>query len=126
MYEKNQSPCYGNSALRVQKEVLKDAGYPKIVTMDEYFDLLVNCAKKYPTINGASAIPFAILADDWHAFCLWNPPNFIAGYPNEDNGTVDPVVHEYKTFSRGIFPKGGSRNSTRLTRRAILTLVFCG
>ncbi|MDR2419620.1 MAG: extracellular solute-binding protein [Treponema sp.] len=94
----NQSPYYGDSALWVQKEVLKEAGYPKIVTMDQYFDLIINYAKRHPTINGAQTIPFTILTYDWRAFCLWNPPNFLAGYPNEGNGTVDPVTHEYKNF----------------------------
>ncbi|MDR1443660.1 MAG: extracellular solute-binding protein [Treponema sp.] len=91
-------PIYNDSALWVQKEVLKDAGYPKITTMDEYFDLLINYAKKYPTIDGAATIPFTILTYDWHAFALWNPPNFLAGYPNEGNGTVDPVTHKYENF----------------------------
>jgi putative aldouronate transport system substrate-binding protein len=94
----DHSPYYGDSALWVQKEVLKDAGYPKVVTMDQYFDLLINYSKKYPSINGAATIPFTILTYDWHAFCLWNPPNFLAGYPNDGNGTVDPVTHEYKNF----------------------------
>jgi putative aldouronate transport system substrate-binding protein len=94
----DHSPYYGDSALWVQKEVLKDAGYPKVVTMDQYFDLLINYAKKYPTINGAPTIPFTILTYDWHAFALWNPPNFLAGYPNDGNGTVDPVTHQYKNF----------------------------
>ncbi|GHV69243.1 ABC transporter substrate-binding protein [Spirochaetia bacterium] len=91
-------PDYQDSALWVQKEVLKEAGYPKITTMDEYFNLLINYAKKHPTIDGASVIPFTILTYDWHAFCLWNPPNFLAGYPNEGNGTVDPVTHKYENF----------------------------
>ena len=91
-------PEYNDSALWVQKEVLKEAGYPKITTMDEYFDLLINYAKKHPTINGAAVIPFTILTYDWHAFCLWNPPNFLAGFPNEGNGTVDPVTHKYDNF----------------------------
>ncbi|MDR1902222.1 MAG: hypothetical protein LBQ88_08100 [Treponema sp.] len=91
-------PDYNDSALWVQKEVLKDAGYPKITTMDQYFDLLINYAKKHPTINGATTIPFTILTYDWHAFCLWNPPNFLAGYPNEGNGTVNPTTHKYENF----------------------------
>jgi putative aldouronate transport system substrate-binding protein len=94
----NQSPYYGDSALWVQKEVLKEAGYPKVVTMDQYFDLLINYAKAHPTISGMPTIPFTILTYDWHAFCLWNPPNFLAGYPNEGNGTVDPVTYQYKNF----------------------------
>jgi putative aldouronate transport system substrate-binding protein len=95
---RDQSPYYGASALWVQKEVLKDAGYPKVVTMDQYFDLLINYAKKNPKINGQPVIPFTILTYDWHAFCMWNPPNFLAGYPNDGNGIVDPKTKTYKTF----------------------------
>jgi putative aldouronate transport system substrate-binding protein len=98
MHNKDQSPYYGASALWVQKEVLKEAGYPKVVTMDQYFDLIIDYAKKHPTINGQKTIPFTILTYDWHAFCMWNPPNFLAGNPNDGNGVVDPKTHTYKTF----------------------------
>ena len=98
MRNKDQSPYYGASALWMQKEVLKEAGYPKVTTMDQYFDLIVDYAKKHPTINGQKTIPFTILTYDWHAFCMWNPPNFLAGNPNDGNGVVDPKTHEYKTF----------------------------
>jgi putative aldouronate transport system substrate-binding protein len=100
IHGKYQSPDYNDSAMWVQKAVLKDAGYPKIKTMDDYFNLLINYAKKYPTINGATTIPFTILTYDWRAFCLWNPPNFMAGFPNEGNGTVTgnpPTYHEFFT-----------------------------
>lgn len=123
---KNQSPYYGDSALWVQKEVLKDAGYPKVVTMDQYFDLLINYAKKNPSINGQPAIPFTILTYDWHAFCLWNPPNFLAGYPNEGNGTVDPRSHAYKNFftqdlSKRWFKKLNELNAQGYIDRAAFT-----
>jgi putative aldouronate transport system substrate-binding protein len=95
---RHQDPDYWGSALWTQKEVLKEAGYPKIVTMDEYFDLLINYARKYPAIDGMTTIPFTVLTHDWRSFCLWNPPNFLAGYPNDGNGTVDPVTHQYKNF----------------------------
>jgi len=123
---KNQSPYYGSSALWIQKEVLKDAGYPKVVTMDQYFDLLINYAKKNPTINGQPTIPFTILTYDWHAFCLWNPPNFLAGYPNDGNGIVDPVTHKYTTFftmdiSKRWFKKLNELNSLGLIDKAAFT-----
>jgi len=89
---------YGDSAMWVQKEVLKEFGYPEITTMDEYFDLLIRYKEKYPTINGLPTIGFTILTYDWRKFCLINPPNFLAGYPNDGNGTVDPETHEYDVF----------------------------
>lgn len=88
----------GSEPLWIQKEVLREAGYPKIATMDEYFDHIISYYKKHPTIDGQPTIPFTILTYDWRAFCLWNPPQFLAGYPNDGNGIVDPVTHEYKVF----------------------------
>lgn len=89
---------YGSSAMWIQKEVLKEFDYPKIKTVDEYFDLLIRYKEKYPTINGMPTIAYTILAYDWRSFCLINPPNFLAGFPNDGRGTVDPVTHEYKCF----------------------------
>jgi len=122
----DQSPYYGASALWVQKEVLKDAGYPKVVTMDQYFDLLINYAKKYPTINGQKTIPFTILTYDWHAFCMWNPPNFLAGNANDGNGVVDPKTLSYKTFftldsSKRWFKKLNELNAQGYVDRASFT-----
>jgi putative aldouronate transport system substrate-binding protein len=123
---RDQSPDWWGSALWVQKEVLKDAGYPKVKTMDQYFDLLANYAQKYPTINGLRTIPFTILTYDWHAFCLWNPPNFLAGYSNEGNGTVDPVTRQYKNFftqdiSKRWFKKLNEMNQRGLIDRSAFT-----
>lgn len=79
---------YNQNAWWIQKAVLKEFDYPVIKTVDEYFDLLEKYYKKYPTIDGAPTIPFSILTYDWEAFNLWNPPNFLAGYPNDGNGHV--------------------------------------
>jgi len=95
---KEHGDFYNGSAFWVQKAVLKDAGYPRIRTVDQFFKLITDYYKKNPTIDGQPTIPFTVLTDDWRAFELWNPPNFLAGFPNEGNGTVDPVTHEYKNF----------------------------
>lgn len=123
---RDQNPNFNASAMWVQKEVLKDAGYPKVVTMDEYFNLLENYAKKYPTINGQPTIPFSILTYDWHAFCLWNPPNFLAGHPNDGNGIVDKDNLTYKTFftmdiSKRWFKKLNELNAKGLVDKAAFT-----
>ena len=93
-----QNPFYNGSAFWVQKAVLKDAGYPKIATVDQFFSMISNYYRNNPTIGGQPAIPFTILTYDWRAFELWNPPNFLAGYPNEGNGIVNPTTHEYRNF----------------------------
>jgi putative aldouronate transport system substrate-binding protein len=95
----DHTPTYDQAAFWIQKEILRDAGYPKIKTLDEYFNLIEAYYKKNPTINGQPAIPFTVLTDDWRAFELWNPPNFLAGNPNEGNGVVDPKNnYKYTAF----------------------------
>ena len=86
---------YNQNGWWIQKAVLKEFGYPKIKTIDEYFDLIEKYYHKYPTIDGMPTIPFNIITADWEAFDLWNPPNFLAGYPNEGNGHVDKVGGKY-------------------------------
>lgn len=84
----DQGTFYNQNGFWIQKTVLKEFGFPTIKTVDQYFDLLEAYAKKYPTIDGAKTIPFSIITADWEAFNLWNPPNFLAGFPNDGNGHI--------------------------------------
>jgi len=123
------SSWYGDSAMWVQKDVLREAGYPKITTMDEYFNLLINYKRKHPVINGQSTIAFTILTADWHSFCMINPPNFLAGFPNDGNGTVDPVTHEYKSIlyqdiSKRWFRKLNELNALGVIDRSCFTDTY--
>jgi len=111
---------YNQNGWWIQKAVLKEFGYPKIKTIDEYFDLLEAYYKKYPTIDGMPTIPFSIITADWEAFDLWNPPNFLAGYPNDGNGHVtlengkyiytdnfaDDNAHKWFKLANGYFQRG--------------------
>jgi putative aldouronate transport system substrate-binding protein len=87
---------YNQNGWWIQKAVLKEFGYPTIKTIDQYFDLIEAYYKKYPTIDGMPTIPFNIITYDWEAFDLWNPPNFLAGYPNDGNGHVVKDGNGYK------------------------------
>ena len=95
---KDHGNWYGGPAMWIQKEVLKEFGYPRIKTLDEYFDIIIKYKEKYPTINGMPTIGFTVLSHDWRTFNMINPPNFLAGFPNDGNGTIDPETHEYKVF----------------------------
>jgi len=126
---RDHNDFYNASAFWVQKAVLKDAGYPKITTVDQFFDLIAGYYKKNPTINGQATIPFTILTDDWRAFELWNPPNFLAGFPNEGNGTVDPETYEYKNFftqdiSKRWFKKLNELDKVGLVDRTAFTDTY--
>jgi len=91
------STFYSGTAMWIQKAVMKEAGYPKIKTIDEYFDLIAKYKAKHPTTkDGKPTIGFSILTYDWHKFCLCNPPPFLAGYPNDGDGIVDPKTYQYR------------------------------
>jgi putative aldouronate transport system substrate-binding protein len=123
----DQNPNYDQAAFWVQKAVLKDAGYPKVVTVDQFFNLIEAYYRKFPRINGQPTIPFSVLTHDWRAFELWNPPNFLAGNPNEGNGVVDPKNnYKYTNFftmdiSKRWFKKLNEMNAKGLVDRAGFT-----
>jgi putative aldouronate transport system substrate-binding protein len=111
---------FNGSAFWVQKAVLKDAGYPKVVTVDQFFDMIANYYRRNPTIDGQPTIPFTVLTYDWRAFELWNPPNFLAGYPNEGNGIVDPVTHKYTNFFTHDISKQWFRKLNELDKQGLV------
>ena len=121
VYDGTPSDTYYNqNGWWIQKAVLKEFGYPEIKTVDEYFDLIEKYYKKYPTIDGTPTIPFSIITADWEAFDLWNPPNFLAGYPNDGNGHitlengkyiytdnfVDENAYRWFKLANGYFQRG--------------------
>ena len=116
----DQNPNYDQAAFWVQKAVLKDAGYPKVATVDQFFDMISSYYSKNPTINGSPTIPFTIITHDWRIFELWNPPNFLAGYPNEGNGIVNPETFEYKNFFTQDISKRWFKKLNELNARGLI------
>jgi putative aldouronate transport system substrate-binding protein len=96
---KDASTSHNDEAFWIQKAVLKEFNYPKVNTLDEYFDLIRMYKEKYPTINGQPTIGFEILNYDWRSFCLINPPQFLAGYPNDGIGIVDEKTKKITNFA---------------------------
>jgi putative aldouronate transport system substrate-binding protein len=94
----DQNPDYNQAAFWIQRDVLRDAGYPRITTVEQYFNLIADYYRRNPTIEGRPTIPFTILTHDWRIFEMWNPPNFLSGNANDGNGAVNPNTYEYKTF----------------------------
>ncbi|MCR4745762.1 MAG: extracellular solute-binding protein [Lachnospiraceae bacterium] len=95
---KSTATMPSGEAFWIQKRVLKWAGYPKVKTLDQYFDLIEDYRDANPVTNGGETIGFEILCDDWRYFCLENPPMFLAGYPNNGCAIVDE-----KTGKCGIY-----------------------
>lgn len=96
--DKYTATNFGGEAFWIQKAVLEWANYPIIKTPDEYFDVIEKYKAANPTINGKSTIGFEILCDDWRYFCLENPPQFLAGYPNDGKAIVDKDTLTAKSY----------------------------
>ncbi|MBB6670702.1 extracellular solute-binding protein [Cohnella nanjingensis] len=84
---------YQPGAFYIQRGVLKEFGYPKVKTLDEYFDLIKRYKEKHPQINGGDTIGFETLTDDWRFFTLTNPAPNLNGLPNEGEVYVDKDTH---------------------------------
>jgi len=79
---------YGASGFWIQKHVLQELGYPSLdnMTLERYFQMIEEYMKKYPTIDGQPTIGFEILCAPGREWGLTNPPQYLAGAPN--NGCV--------------------------------------
>lgn len=95
---KDMNPVHNDEAFWIQKAVLEWANYPTIKTLDEYFDLIQKYKEANPEINGQPTIGFEILSEDWRYFCLENPPQFLAGYPNDGKAIIDPETVTAKAY----------------------------
>lgn len=76
--------------MQIQNAVLKEFGYPKISTLDDYENLLKAYIKKYPEINGHKTIGLSLLTDDWYWYVGFsNPGNYVIGYADDGQWIVD-------------------------------------
>ncbi len=96
--EKNTETMISGEAFWIQKRVLEWADYPKLKTLDDYFDLIRSYLEANPKTDDMQNTGFAILCDDWRYFCLENPPMFLAGYPNDGCAVVDTVTKEASVY----------------------------
>ncbi|MCL6458429.1 MAG: ABC transporter substrate-binding protein [Gorillibacterium sp.] len=96
--EGDKAPLLGTpqTGFWIQKAVMKEFNYPKIQTLDEYFDLIEKYAKKYPEIEGGKTIGFEGIMEGSRKADLVNPPFFLAGYPNDGVAIADKVDGGFK------------------------------
>jgi len=85
---------YGASGFWIQKAVLAELGYPNLdnMTIERYFQMIEDYMKKYPEIDGQPTIGFEILACPGREWGLTNPPQYLAGHPNNGGVVVENNV----------------------------------
>ncbi|HCR40546.1 MAG TPA: hypothetical protein DIW41_06550 [Lachnospiraceae bacterium] len=79
---KDMATYHWDEAFWIQKDVLIWDNFPKIRTMDQYFDLIARYMEAHPTTeDGQETVGFSMSTDDWRYFGVENPPLFLSGYP---------------------------------------------
>ncbi len=114
-----QGGTHWGTGFWIQKRVLEDAGYPDLsnMTLEKYFSLIENFMKKYPETEGQPTIGFEVLASQGREWGLTNPPQFLAGYPNNGGVVVDEnnvatifadkqIAKDYYQFLNQMYAKG--------------------
>jgi putative aldouronate transport system substrate-binding protein len=96
------NPTIDQGAFFIQRRVLKEFGYPKIKTLDEYFDLI---KKYYDAHKGDNLTGFTSLTYDWRTMGIFNPPMHLAGYPNDGDVIVDMQTHEANVYADDDYTK---------------------
>ena len=104
-YKTDTTTGHNGEAFWIQARVLEAYGYPKIETLDQYFEILEKYAKEHPTLpDGTPVIAYTCLCEDWKYYCIENAPMFLDGYPNDgcvivniDDGADKPKVVDYNT-----------------------------
>ncbi|GAA0137827.1 ABC transporter substrate-binding protein [Paenibacillus sp. YSY-4.3] len=81
----------------IQHRVLKELGYPKVRTLQDYENVLKEYYAKHPTTDGQPTIPLTLSADDWRIMITVTNPAFLAtGAPDDGEYYVDPETYEAK------------------------------
>jgi len=116
-------------AFFIQKAVLKEFGYPKIKTLDEYFKLIEDYKAKYPDIDGQPTIGFTSLAYDWRDWPLRNAPQHLYGHPNDGGVVVDPntnvaSLYESTDIAKPYFQKLNEENAKGIIDREAFAQNF--
>jgi putative aldouronate transport system substrate-binding protein len=101
-YDVNAGIWETDGTMQLQHAVLKELGYPKIQTLDDYEAALKAYIAKYPTIDGKKTIGLSLLIDTWQWYIdLSNPSGFITGHPDDGQWFIDDSTFEaqYKFLS---------------------------
>lgn len=121
------SSWYSGPAFWIQKDVLAEAGYPQVKTLDQYFDLIKQYKEKHPTIDGTPTIGFEILNYDWKNWGLFNAPQHLIGHPNDGGVVVKDGKAEIfadKDYAKRYYKKLNEMNALGIIDKETFTQNF--
>lgn len=84
-----------SNGFQLQHAVVKELGYPKLETLEDYEQAIRTYMEKYPTINGEPTIGVSLVVDDWRwLITLGNPAGYATGLPDDGQWFIDPDTYE--------------------------------
>ncbi|MDQ0903550.1 ABC transporter substrate-binding protein [Paenibacillus sp. V4I7] len=95
----NEQQWEPKDGFQLQHQVVKELGYPKLKTLNDYENAIKAFKEKHPTIDGKPTLGLSLLADDWRiAQSVTNPAVFATGGSDDgewyiDEKTQKPVLH---------------------------------
>lgn len=86
--QENMEPTNG---FQLQLSAVKELGYPKLKTLQDYENVIKEYVAKHPTTaDGQKTIGLSLLADDWRfLITVSNPANYANGGPDNGEWYVD-------------------------------------
>jgi putative aldouronate transport system substrate-binding protein len=91
----NQEYFDSEGGFELQHQVLKELGYPKIKTVQDYENAIQTYKEKHPTIDGKPTIGISLNADDWRILIsVTNPAFYTTGAPDDGEFYVDQKTYE--------------------------------
>ncbi|MBR5424915.1 MAG: sugar ABC transporter substrate-binding protein [Clostridiales bacterium] len=103
-YGEPKSTTHDDSAFWIQVRVLEYLGYPKISTLDEYFNALETYySANHTNTDGTQIIPYMALSEGWRYYCLESAPQLLDGYAYDGSVSVNtkdystPTIVDYNT-----------------------------
>jgi putative aldouronate transport system substrate-binding protein len=80
----------------LQHDVVKELGYPKIRTVQDYENAIKAYKEKHPTIDGKPTIGVSLNADDWHMYISVTNPGTITtgGQASSGEYYIDPKTYK--------------------------------
>jgi len=92
-YDVNPGIWKTDGTMQLQHSVLKELGYPRMRTLDDYEGAIKTYMAKYPTVNGQKTIGLSLLVDTWQWYIgLSNPSGFLTGHPDDGQWFVDQTT----------------------------------
>jgi putative aldouronate transport system substrate-binding protein len=79
----------------LQHAVVKELGYPKIRTLQDYENAIKTYKDKHPTIDGKPTVGLSLNADDWRILIsVTNPAVYATGVQDDGEYYVDPKTYQ--------------------------------